>query len=292
LEIERELIKIQSVKTEILGSIGYLRISTFDKHVPESVKQFIKDHKDMSGIVIDVRNNPGGLLEETVETANIFLDGGTIVSTRGRSKDNSKTFYADSGDLSNGIPLVVLINSGTASAPEIFAGALRDNKRAIIVGTRSFGKGSVQKVIPLSEKSAIRLTVAKHFTPNGDCIQAKGITPDIEADYATINRPESMFVIREEFFLNALDANKNTKHKKLSDEQNKKFLDSIGKKKDNEKEKNSQDEDFELLSRKLSIKERVEKDYQLSRAFDTIKAICSYRGICASAKNRSGNEWK
>jgi carboxyl-terminal processing protease len=184
--------------------------------------------------------------------------------------------------MTNGIPLVVLINSGTASAPEILAGALRDNKRALIVGTRSFGKGSVQKVIPLSEKTAIRLTVAKHYTPSGECIQANGIVPDIEADYAVIYKPDGMFIIREESFNNALDADKKGKNKKISDAQNKKTIDELGKKKD---KKNDEEEDQEVLYRKLSLKERLDKDYQLSKAFDTIKAIERFNNIIGKKIN-------
>ncbi|MDR2067479.1 MAG: S41 family peptidase, partial [Holosporaceae bacterium] len=174
VEIERDIIKVQSVKAEILDNIGYIRISTFDKNTTRDTKKFIKEsqNKNLHGIILDLRNNPGGLLDECVSLSDIFLDGGKIVSTRGRTAENTKFFSASAGDLTNGLPLVVLINNGTASAPEIVAGALRDNKRAIIVGLRSFGKGSVQKVIPLSEKTAIKLTVAKHYTPSGECIQA------------------------------------------------------------------------------------------------------------------------
>jgi carboxyl-terminal processing protease len=284
IEVERDIIKIQSVKAEVLDNIGYVRISTFDKKTSQDVKKFIKENNKLHGIVLDLRNNPGGLLDESVATSNIFLDGGKIVSTRGRTKENSKIFFADSGDLTNGLPLVVLINSGTASAPEILAGALRDNKRAIIVGTRSFGKGSVQKVIPLSEQTAIRLTVAKHYTPNGECIQANGIIPDIEADYALINKPDNIFVIREESFNNALDADNKLKNKKNTDAQNKKAIDELGKKKD---KKDNEEEDQELLYRKLPLKERLDKDYQLSKAFDTIKTIKKFNEI-----NEKANEKK
>jgi carboxyl-terminal processing protease len=283
VEITRDIIKIQSVKAEILDNIGYIRISTFDKNTCLNVIKFIKEikSKNLHGIVLDLRNNPGGLLDESVAVANIFLNGGKIVSTRGRTKENTKSFFANSEDLTNGLPLVVLINSGTASAPEIVAGALRDNKRAIIVGTRSFGKGSVQKVIPLSEKTAIKLTIAKHYTPNGECIQANGISPDIEADYATIQRPEYMFIIREEFFNNALDADRKAKNKKFSDAQNKKSLDVLMKKTG---KNNDEDEDQELLYRKLSLRERVEKDYQLSKAFDVINVLKKFNSM-NSGKN-------
>jgi carboxyl-terminal processing protease len=276
LEIERNIIKIKSVKTEIHDNIGYVRISTFDRNTTASIKEFLQKNTKLSGLVLDVRNNPGGLLDEAVATSNIFLDGGVIVSTRGRTKENSQKFSADPGDLTNGLPLVVLINSGTASAPEILAGALQDNKRALIVGTRSFGKGSVQKVIPLSEKTAVRLTVAKHYTPSGECIQANGIVPDIEADYAMIHKPDGVFIIREELFNNALDADKKDRNKKISDAQNKKTIDELGKKKD---KKDNEEEDQELLYRKLSLEERLGKDYQLSKAFDAIKAVAKFSVI-------------
>ncbi|MCR5224960.1 MAG: S41 family peptidase [Alphaproteobacteria bacterium] len=272
----RDIIKVQSVKAEILDNIGYIRISTFDKNTSKDIKKFIEANTKLCGIVLDVRNNPGGLLDEAVAVSNIFLKGGKIVSTRGRTKDNTKEFFADDKDLTNGLPLVVLINNGTASAPEIMAGALRDNKRAITVGVRSFGKGSVQKVIPLSEKTAIRLTIAKHYTPSGECIQANGISPDIEADYAMIKKSENQFVIREEFFNNALDVKKDAKYKKVTDAQNKKSLDELGNKKSGEK---TEEEDHELLYRKMPLKERVEKDYQLNKAFDVIKTIGKYKNI-------------
>jgi carboxyl-terminal processing protease len=261
---------VRSVKTETLDNVGYIRISTFDKNTTAEIKKFLKANSKLSGLILDVRNNPGGLLDEAVAVSNIFLNGGKIVSTRGRTSENSKIFSADPGDLTNGLPIVVLINSGTASAPEILAGALRDNKRAIIVGTRSFGKGSVQKVIPLSEKTAIKLTVAKHYTPNGECIQANGIVPDIEADCAMILKPDGLFIIREESFNNALDADKKAKNKKFTDAQNKKALDDLSKKKE---KKTEEDEDQELLYRKLSLKEKLERDYQLIKAFDVIKSI-------------------
>lgn len=279
--LTRDLIKIQSVKTEVLNNIGYVRISTFDKNTSKDLKNFINKNKQLDGIILDVRDNPGGLLDEAIAVSNIFLSGGKIVSTRGRQKQNTKEFFADPTDLTNGVPIVVLINNGTASAPEIMAGALRDNRRAILVGVRSFGKGSVQKVIPLSEKSAIRLTIAKHYTPNGECIQANGITPDIEADYALVKKFKHLFIVREEFFNNALDVQKNAKHKKLTDANNKKSLDEISKEIDEKKhrQKDEEENDPELLYRKMSLKERAEQDYQLNTAFMVLKAISKYKGI-------------
>ena len=279
--LTRDVIKVQSVKTEILNNIGYVRISTFDKNTSKDLKKFINKNKQLNGLILDVRNNPGGLLDEAIAVSNIFLPGGKIVSTRGREKANTKEFFADSTDLTNGLPIVVLINSGTASAPEIMAGALRDNKRAIIVGVRSFGKGSVQKVIPLSEKTAIRLTIAKHYTPNGECIQANGISPDVEADYALIKKFKNLFLVREEFFNNALDVQKNAKYKKITDANNKKSLDEISKEIDEKahKHKGDEEDDPELLYRKMSLKERVEQDYQLNAAFMVLQAIKIHKGI-------------
>ncbi|MDR1561357.1 MAG: S41 family peptidase [Holosporaceae bacterium] len=273
VEIIRDVIKVQSVKAEILDNIGYVRISTFDKNTTRDLKKFIDEYKrkKIYGIILDLRNNPGGLLEEAVSVSDIFLNGGKIVSTRGRAKENTKSFSASAGDLTNGLPLVVLINNGTASAPEIVAGALRDNKRALIVGVRSFGKGSVQKIIPLSDKTAIKLTVAKHYTPSGECIQANGVSPDIEADYAMIKKPEDLFIIREEFFNNALDVDKKSKSKRFTEAQNQKTIEKLDNKRN--KDNHADDEDQELLYRKLSLRERVEKDYQLSKAFDVIRVL-------------------
>lgn len=267
ITIKRDLIKIQSVKAEVLDDVGYIRISTFDKNTCSSLRKFLEENKNLKGIILDVRNNPGGLLDEAVSVSNLFLKEGKIVSTKGRMDGNTKEFFADGADITNGIPIVILINNGTASAPEILAGALRDNKRAVVVGMRSFGKGSVQKIIPLSEKTAMKLTVAKHYTPSGECIQGNGISPDIEADYASVKKIEGVFTLREEFFNNALDskdiAKKHPNAKKLPD-----F--SVENKK--EKEENI---DF----RKMPLKERIEKDYQLNKAFDTLKAINVYEKI-------------
>jgi carboxyl-terminal processing protease len=275
ITVERDIIKIQSVKTEVFNNIGYIRISTFDKNTGNSIKKFLNDNKskDLHGIILDVRNNPGGLLDEAVSVSDIFLDGGKIVSIKGKTKENTKTFYADKGDMTNGLPLVVLINSGTASASEIVAGALRDNKRAILVGERSFGKGSVQKVIPLSEKTGIKLTIAKYYAPGGECIQANGVTPDIEADLAIVKK-QHIFVIREEFFNNALDADKKRRNKKNLDGENGKAIDELCKEKKEVKE-----EDHELLYRKIPLSERIDTDYQLIKAFDTIKTIRKFKSI-------------
>jgi len=274
--IKRDLIKVKSVKTEILDNIGYIRISTFDKNTSADIKKFLLANKNLDGIIMDVRNNPGGLLDEAVAVSDLFLRNCKIVSTKGRTKDNTMDFFADDKDIANGMPIAVLINSGTASAPEIMAGALRDNKRAVLIGTRSFGKGSVQKVIPLSEKTGIKLTIAKHYTPNGECIQGNGITPDIEAGYASIKKVDGLFSLREEIFKNALDSKEaGKKHPNAN-----KLPDSPAKK-DTKDKQDDEEPDF----RAMSLKERVEKDYQLNKAFDTLKAINIYNKINSEKKN-------
>ncbi len=270
--IKRDLIKVKSVKAEVLDDIGYIRISTFDKNTSNDVKKFIKANSSLKGIIIDIRNNPGGLLDEAVSVSDLFLKKCKIVSTKGRTKDNTMEFFANDEDITNGLPIAVLINSGTASAPEILAGALRDNKRAVIIGTRSFGKGSVQKVIALSENTGIKLTIAKYYTPNGECIQGNGISPDIEAGYASIKKFDGLFSLREELFNNALDSKETAKKHPNA----KKLPDSI---KEKDLKRKEVEEDEELAFRKMSLKERAEKDYQLNKAFDMLKAINIYNKI-------------
>ncbi len=283
--IKRDLIKVKSVKAEVLDDIGYIRISTFDKNTSADIKKFVQENKKLNGIILDVRNNPGGLLDEAVAVSDLFLKKCKIVSTRGRTKDNSMEFFANDEDITNGLPMAVLINSGTASAPEILAGALRDNKRAVIIGTRSFGKGSVQKVIPLSDKTGIKLTIAKYYTPSGECIQGNGISPDIEAGYASIKKVEGVFSLREEIFKNALDRKETEKKHPDSN----KLPDSPIVKKGDKDKKEDEEPDF----RKMSLRERAEKDYQLNKAFDTLKAINVYSKINSKkdeVKNKMNGE--
>ena len=272
--IERAIIKIKSVKCEILDRVGYVRISTFDTNTYKDLKKFVEDNKsNVDGLLIDLRNNPGGLLEECVAVSDMFLEKGqTIVQTRGRLSENTAEYKSKGGDITNGLPVVILINSATASAPEIFAGALKDNKRAIVVGVRSFGKGSVQKLIPISEKSAIKLTVAKHYTPTGRCIQADGIMPDIVAESAMIKKFD-VFCVREESLNNALDSDQKEQNKKKTDEENKKALDALSNKQKKGSSEKDNDEDFELTYRRLPLKEKLEMDFQLSKAFDIVKTL-------------------
>ncbi|MGB3274207.1 MAG: S41 family peptidase [Xanthobacteraceae bacterium] len=186
--LTRDNIRVRSVRARVEGDdIGYIRVTTFNEQTTEGLKREIANLTSqigadkLKGFIVDLRNNPGGLLEEAVTVSDAFLDRGEIVSTRGRNAEETQRRSARAGDLTKGKPVVVLINGGSASASEIVAGALQDHKRATLIGTRSFGKGSVQTIIPLgSGNGALRLTTARYYTPSGKSIQAKGITPDIE----------------------------------------------------------------------------------------------------------------
>src|SRR6266542_6203599 len=188
VSIVRDIIRVRSVRSSNEGSeIGYIRITQFNEQTTEGLKKALTDltaqiaPEKLKGFVLDLRNNPGGLLDQAISVSDAFLERGEIVSTRGRNAEETQRFNARAGDLIKNKPLIVLINGGSASASEIVAGALQDHKRATVIGTRSFGKGSVQTIIPLgSGNGALRLTTARYFTPSGKSIQAKGIVPDIE----------------------------------------------------------------------------------------------------------------
>jgi carboxyl-terminal processing protease len=183
-KIVRDIIKIQSVfvkKIENYNDILYIRVASFDAKVAKGLTKAIKENKNAKGIVLDLRDNPGGLLTQAIDTVDIFVDNGVIVSQRGRDKSKEEKYYAHSSKTLTKVPLVVLVNEGSASASEIVSGALQDSKRGIIVGERTFGKGSVQVMIPINKEKdeAIKLTIARYYLPSGRTIQAKGITPDI-----------------------------------------------------------------------------------------------------------------
>jgi len=215
--LTRAVVKIQSVRSQVMGNVGYIRITSFNEQTDSGLQTAVADIKSklgdkLEGYVVDLRNNPGGLLDQAVAVSDDFLDKGEIVSTRGRKPEMAQRFNAKPGDLADGAPLVVLINGGSASASEIVAGALQDHHRAIIMGTTSFGKGSVQTIIPLSNKGAMRLTTARYYTPSGRSIQGKGIEPDIEVPQAKIEVVEQPAHRREAELKGALsnpdDANK------------------------------------------------------------------------------------
>ena len=196
IEITRAIIKIQSVRSKTLDKgFGYIRVSAFQERTGADLRKAIsklkkENDKKLKGLVLDLRNNPGGLLSAAVEVSDAFLEGGTVVSIKGRDESNTTTYSAKGLDLINEAPIVVLINGGSASASEIVAGALQDHKRAIIMGTLSFGKASVQTVVPLGNGSALKLTTARYYTPSGASIQAKGITPDIVLDDVKVSRAD------------------------------------------------------------------------------------------------------
>ena len=249
IEIIRDVIKIRSVRHNIIKNIGYVRLTTFSdtttSGLEKSVDEIKKElGKKFQGLILDLRNNPGGLLNQSISVTDSFLNQGEIVSTQGRKDNDTSRIFAKKGDIIDGKPMIVLINSGSASASEIVAGALKDHSRAIIVGTRSFGKGSVQSIIPLAGNGAMRLTTARYYTPSGISIQAKGIEPDIivEAGITELNKkiPENR---REENLRGALD------------------------KKEQNPKKDSVDKP------RLTPVEKLLQDNQISRAVDLIRGI-------------------
>ena len=184
--ITREIIEVQSVKSDLLeNNIGYIRLTSFNDNSSDQIKKKIKklkENENLKAFILDLRNNPGGLLSQAIKISDFFLENGEIVSTKSRKKSENRKWFARKGDITEGKTLVVLINYGSASASEIVAGALKDHKRAIILGENSYGKGSVQSIIPLKNKGAIRLTVAKYYLPSGKSISEVGVKPDIEVN--------------------------------------------------------------------------------------------------------------
>jgi len=213
VELTRAIIKVKSVKQKMLEpGYGYIRISTFASRTGASLKEAISILKDenngsLNGLVLDLRNNPGGLLDAAVEVSDTFITKGLVVYTEGRIKDSNQKFHAKPNDLLKGAPLVVLVNGGSASASEIVAGALQDHDRAVIIGTKTFGKGSVQTVMPLTNDTAVKMTTARYFTPSGRSIQAEGIVPDIELDPVKITARDdaSISMLREQDLKKHLD---------------------------------------------------------------------------------------
>ncbi|MDB0046304.1 S41 family peptidase [Candidatus Pelagibacter sp.] len=184
--ITREIIEVQSVKSELIeNNIGYIRLTSFNENSSEQIKDKVNKldkNKNLKGYILDLRNNPGGLLSQAIRISDFFLENGEIVSTKSRKVSENRKWFAKKGDITNGKTLIILINYGSASASEIVAGALKDHKRAIILGENSYGKGSVQSIIPLKNRGAIRLTIAKYYLPSGKSISEVGVTPDIEVE--------------------------------------------------------------------------------------------------------------
>jgi carboxyl-terminal processing protease len=202
--LQRAVIKIRSVRSNMEGEdVGYVRITQFTEQTESGLRAAVENMKKQSGnklkgLVLDMRNNPGGLLDQAISVSDAFLEKGEIVSTRSRREGEGSRANAKPGDITGGLPVVVLINGGSASASEIVAGALQDHRRAIVLGTRSFGKGSVQTIIPVAGGGAMRLTTARYYTPSGRSIQAKGIDPDIVVEQAKIETVEANPLARRE----------------------------------------------------------------------------------------------
>ena len=234
IEIVRAIIELKSVKYSLEDNIGYIRVSSFNQKVDEEIKKAIKqmqgnNKNKIVGYVLDLRNNPGGLLDQAVNVTDIFLARGEIVSTRGRKKSDGSRYNAVKNDLIDGLPLVVLINQGSASASEIVAGALQDHKRAIIMGTKSFGKGSVQTILPSGENVAIKLTTARYYTPSGKSIQKTGIDPDILVEQSEVKPIQDTQSRKESDLRGAMENDQNnskeTNNKKVNEDQNNESVD-------------------------------------------------------------------
>ncbi|MEE2995548.1 MAG: S41 family peptidase [Pseudomonadota bacterium] len=255
--ITRDVIKIRSVRSRMEGNdIAYIRITSFNEQTTTGMERAVKRLKDdakgnLKGVVLDLRNNPGGLLDQSVQISDAFLNQGEIVSTRSRQADGGQRFNAKRGDITGGVPIVVLVNGGSASASEIVAGALQDHRRAVVLGTRTFGKGSVQTIIPLTGHGAIRLTTARYYTPSGRSIQAKGIDPDIVVEQAKVEKIKQPERKREENLRGRLD---------------------------NPGDRNGNQSNAEVES----DPDKISEDYQLSRALDLLRGIALY-------STRSGN---
>ncbi|MBL8711454.1 MAG: S41 family peptidase [Alphaproteobacteria bacterium] len=269
----RDNIQIKSVRSRVIdGKAGYIRITQFNAQTFEGLKKAIADAQKeagdkLMGFILDLRNNPGGLLDQAIKVSDVFIDKGEIVSTRGRNPEDTRRDNATPGDLTNGLPLVVIINGGSASASEIVAGALQDHKRAILMGTQSFGKGSVQTLFPAPGGGAIKLTTARYFTPSGRSIQGKGITPDLIVERAKVVAEKEGFSEIHEADLKGALSNPNAPEKVeptlLPDDASK---DSD--KKDDPKSKDAK-------AKQIGDKD----DYQLVRALDLLVGIGLSRGL-------------
>jgi carboxyl-terminal processing protease len=259
--LSRAVIKISPVRARVEGNVAYVRLTTFNEQTASEMRDKVAELKSkigdkITGLVLDLRNNPGGLLDQAVAVSDAYIDKGEIVSTRGRRPDSIQRFNARPGDIVDNLPMVVLINGGSASASEIVAGALQDQHRAIVMGTQSFGKGSVQTIMPLSGNGAIRLTTARYYTPSGASIQARGIVPDIEVHQANVEV--------------------------LDDDPGRREADLRG------RLRNDQGGDASsATTQPPEMGEPVDgKDYQLTRALDLLRGISLYEGHSPAAGSR------
>lgn len=258
--ITRDIIKVKSVHSRKIDGTNYLyiRVNSFDKNVAQSVLDELKKSKDTAGIILDLRNNPGGLLNQAVGLSNLFIKSGVIVSQKGRIKEENVEYKADGKAPYANLPIVVLVNGGTASASEIVSGALQDHDRAIIVGENTFGKGSVQVVLPIDKTEAIKLTTAKYYLPSGRTIQAVGIKPDIVVHPGAVPNNESSFEIKEADLRNHLE---NELQKTNTDD-----------KKSQEKADDKNEKTDKKIENKIISQKDINSDIQLKSAIDVLKA--------------------
>ena len=267
IKIIRDIIKVDSVYAKNIEDedILYLRVTNFDQKVTKEstkfIKEFAKNNKNAKGIILDLRNNPGGLLDQAIGLTNLFVDKGVIVSQKGRDTKENLEYSAKKDEKITDLPLVVLVNSGSASASEIVSGALQDLKRAVVIGEETFGKGSVQVILPLNEKEALKMTIARYYLPSGRTIQNKGVTPDLEVFYGKVPNDDKAFIIKEtdlkqhlENELQKIDDNKTESNKTINLDHNK----------TNTKEKNKE---------KIITTKDLYDNMQLKTAVDTIKVL-------------------
>ncbi|CAA6798440.1 MAG: Carboxyl-terminal protease (EC [uncultured Sulfurovum sp.] len=249
IEIIRDIIEIQSVYSKTIGDdILYMRVTSFDQKVVQGLKEGISKNPNRKGIVLDLRNNPGGLLNQAIGVVDMFVSEGAIVSQKGKIAEENLVYNASTADTDLKTPLVILVNGGSASASEIVSGALQDHNRAVVIGNKTFGKGSVQVVMPISQTEALRLTIARYYLPSGRTIQAVGVTPDVEVSFGEIKKAEEGISIKE---------------KDLQ-----KHLESELEKVDGKKEKEDENEDKTVIT-----EEQIYKDSQLKSAVDILKAL-------------------
>ncbi|WP_457746737.1 S41 family peptidase [Sulfurimonas sp.] len=260
VHIVRGVIKIESVHARMVGDdILYIRVSSFDQKVVDDVTKEIQKKKSVTkGIILDLRNNPGGLLDQAVGLVDLFVNDGTIVSQKGRHKQDEKTYSAHSSRTITNVPMVVLINGGSASASEIVSGALQDDTRAVLVGENTFGKGSVQVVLPITDSEAIKLTIARYYLPSGRTIQAVGVKPDIEVHPGEITTHKNEFAIKEADL--------------------KKHLEKELEKIDGKKDKKSKNKEDKKDKKDIITPKMLQKDIQLKEAVDIIKALVIVKG--------------
>ena len=259
IHIVRGIITIQSVYAKTIGDdILYIRVASFDKKVAKGVTKAIEKYKSTTkGIILDLRNNPGGLLNQAVDLVDIFVNKGKIVSQKGRRKKDEQVYSASKSKTLTSVPLVVLVNGGSASASEIVSGALQDHKRAVLVGEKTFGKGSVQVVLPITDTEAIKLTIARYYLPSGRTIQAVGVTPDIKVLPGSVKTHENAFSIKE------ADLKQHLKEE----------LKKVDSKEDKKEDKKKKKEDKNIISPKM-----LDKDIQLKEGVDIIKALIITKG--------------